>query len=236
MTQDWNDPEVAKQWDENGQESNPVRNTHLAILTALLRDVTPHKATILDIGCGSGQVASRILAAREDWAVVGIDNSSAMMAIASERLAAYRSRMTMITGDLNKLSEVPLPDGSYDAAVAVQSLHHLLPDPMQAAYRWIYHSLNSGGWFFLVDRVQMADASLWPAYQSLWSELDAVHHSTLLKHEGITPEEHEQTLVERGDMPVTVAKHIDWLTDIGFAADVLHAHAHRVLIGARKKQ
>jgi len=76
--------------------------------------------------------------------------------------------------------------------------------------------------------------SLWPAYQSLWQRLDDIHGSKVGMHEGHSPSEHATALARRGDRPATVAQHLEWLTTSGFRADVIHAHAQRTLIAARK--
>lgn len=235
MIQDWKDPVVAKEWDAKGHRTNPERAEQLAILLHLLCDLCPQESIILDLGFGSGQVDAMLLAARSDWSIVGIDNSPAMMQLARERLADSLSRVTMLSGDLSDLAALTSTPPAVEAVIAVQSLHHLGADSMKAAYRWVHQVLKPGGWFFLLDRVRMSDAHLWPAYQSAWRRLDALHHSTLLIHEGDTPESHEQELARRQDRPVTIAEHLSWLTSAGFAADVLHAHANRALIVSCKR-
>lgn len=233
MQQDWTDPEVASQWDAQGLKSNPVRSEQLSMLIRLLVDLSPDSSQILDVGFGSGQIEARLFAARPDWHVIGIDYSDAMMDIARQRLQAYTQRLTVIRADLNDLAALSLP-GPCQAAIAVQSLHHLTGERMRAAYEWIHQQLDPGGWFFLMDRMRISAEALWPAYQSIWRRLDDVHGSSVSMHEGQSLSEHDAALARRGDRPATVAEHLDWLTETGFRADVIHAHAHRTLIAARR--
>jgi len=233
MEQEWRDPSVAAQWDAQGLESNPVRTEQLAILVRLLTDIAPESSCILDVGFGSGQIEARLFSARPDWHVIGVDYSTAMMDIARQRLQEHAHRLTTVLADLNQLDDLSLPC-TCQAVIAVQSLHHLTQERMRAAYQWIYHQLAPGGWFFLMDRMRISSESLWPAYQSLWQRLDDIHGSKVGMHEGHSPSEHATALARRGDRPATVAQHLEWLTTSGFRADVIHAHAQRTLIAARK--
>lgn len=235
MIQDWKNPLVAKQWDANGRQTNPERSEQLHILLRLLADLCPNPAILLDLGFGSGQVTEQIFAMQRDWSIIGIDYSPAMMELAQKRLVKYVSRMTMLNGDLNNLDAISLPVTYFDAIIATQSLHHLTKDRMKAAYDWIHRHLKPGGWFLLLDRVHLVDELLWPAYQSLWQRLDDLYGSTLIAHEGETPVRYAEELGRRKDRPIPIAEHLLWLTDIGFAADVVHVHANRALFVARKK-
>src|SRR5690606_37883947 len=109
----------------------------------------------------------------------------------------------------------------------VQALHHLQPAEMQAAYHYIHRVLEPDGLFFLLDRIQVATPTLWPVYKSLWARLDSLHDSELADREGATFSEHEQRVAERGDRPVTLENHLDWLRTAGFEAAPLHIHGNR---------
>ena len=51
-----------------------------------VRDHVPPPASVLDVGCGTGALAARLL--RESYEVVGIDPSGGMLAVMRERAPA----------------------------------------------------------------------------------------------------------------------------------------------------
>src|SRR5690349_10042095 len=80
---------------------------------------------VLDVGCGSG-VVTRAIAARVGAAgrVVGLDPSEALLSIAREHADAsdVGSRIEFRAGSA---LQVPFPDASFDAAIAVTVLAHM---------------------------------------------------------------------------------------------------------------
>ncbi|MDY6796091.1 MAG: class I SAM-dependent methyltransferase [Actinomycetota bacterium] len=76
---------------------------------------------LLDIGCGTGILLSRILETR-DVRVSGIDISKEMLGIARERLG---DRAELVEGDSENL---PFGDGEFDL-VTWASTFHRFPDP-----------------------------------------------------------------------------------------------------------
>jgi SAM-dependent methyltransferase len=82
---------------------------------------------ILEAGCGSGRDA--LFYACEGFAVTGLDLSANALRWAQERAAREGLSATFVTGDL---LAADLPQGSFDAAVAVH-LIHLQPEPVRRA-------------------------------------------------------------------------------------------------------
>jgi SAM-dependent methyltransferase len=81
---------------------------------------------VIEIGCGTGQVAAELLAANPGLRYVGADLSPGMLDIARERLAAYRDRVELRVAERN---EVPSSDGPYAAAFGIDVLHHVENPP-----------------------------------------------------------------------------------------------------------
>ncbi|MCC6763780.1 MAG: class I SAM-dependent methyltransferase [Deltaproteobacteria bacterium] len=97
-------------------------------------------ARILDLGCGTGRLAARLVA--EPWApmVVGCDFSAGMLAHAAERLRGDRGQAALVRGDGTRL---PFADGAFDAAVSTEAFHWF-PD-QDAALRDLHRVLRPGG-------------------------------------------------------------------------------------------
>jgi len=93
-------------------------------------------STVLDIGCGDGQI-SRSLAA-QGAIVLGIDPTAAHIAIAQERGAGP-------TYQLAGASQLPVPDGSYDAVLACLVFEHI--DDVDTAISEVARVLRQGGQF-----------------------------------------------------------------------------------------
>jgi 2-polyprenyl-3-methyl-5-hydroxy-6-metoxy-1,4-benzoquinol methylase len=81
--------------------------------------------SVLDLGCGPGDIVLRLAARQPGLVVHGIDGSEAMLRFASERLHAtpeLGGRVQFITGVLPGAT-LPLP--AYDAVISNSLLHHL---------------------------------------------------------------------------------------------------------------
>ena len=101
---------------------------------------------IVDIGCGNGLLTEEIArAVGVTGRVVGVDPSKDMRAPASERCVAFPT--AQIKDGL--ADALPLQDGEFDKAVAVQVLEYL-PD-IPAAIREAHRILRPGGRFVAVD-------------------------------------------------------------------------------------
>jgi ArsR family transcriptional regulator len=98
---------------------------------------------VADLGCGTGQLAEQL--APHVARVVAVDESSAMLDAARQRLAPV-ANIDLRAGSLDDL---PLEDRSVDVAFLVLVLHHL-PDPERALAE-AHQVLRPGGRLVIVD-------------------------------------------------------------------------------------
>ncbi len=87
-----------------------VFDRRIEVLTRTLADFIPANARVLDIGCGSGTLAKRIMALRPDIGIEGID---VLVRPGAE------IPVTEFDGDT-----IPWEDGHFDIALFVDVLHH----------------------------------------------------------------------------------------------------------------
>ena len=85
-------------------------------LAARLASVIPPKARVLDVGCGDGAVAARLMQLRDDLEITGID--------VFVRPTTY---IPVVAFDGHR---IPFDDAGFDAVVFVDVLHHT-EDPME---------------------------------------------------------------------------------------------------------
>ena len=119
------------------------RATYKPVHDAVLRALAAGpRARVLDVGCGTGRLAERLVGADGVRTVVGCDFSGGMLENAAERLADARraGRVHLVRGDATRL---PFADAAFDAAVSTEAFHWF-PD-QDAALRELRRVLRPGG-------------------------------------------------------------------------------------------
>jgi len=99
---------------------------------------------ILELGTGTGETATRLLASHPATTLVGIDASEAMLAVARVKLQADL---------LVQRLEDPLPKGPFELVVSVLAVHHLDANEKRDLFRRVRDLLAEGGRFVLGDLV-----------------------------------------------------------------------------------
>jgi SAM-dependent methyltransferase len=232
MYEDWTDIDTARQWSADTVTHNPARVEQLDILLSILEDEYEPGTAILDVGMGSGLVEEMIFKRIPGAYVVGLDGSKAMVDLAHERLVPYAGQYEVVMRDLREIEGVTLPDREYSVAISVQTIHNVADEHKQATLNFTHGALAPGGLFLLLDRIAVDTADLFTCYRSIWRRQERVYNAR--PHEGATLEEHIESVKTRGDVPVSLERHLDWLRDVGFEAACLHLHANRALFAARK--
>ncbi|MEN8181257.1 MAG: class I SAM-dependent methyltransferase [Myxococcota bacterium] len=87
-----------------------VHGPRVHVLAGHLGEAIPRGASVLDVGCGDGALASELLALRPDLEIHGID-------------VVVRDD-TAIPVEPFDGSRIPAPEGSYDVILFVDVLHH----------------------------------------------------------------------------------------------------------------
>lgn len=114
-------------------------------------------ARVLDLGCGDGRLAARVLEARPDAdAAIGLDSSPPMIELARERFRGDE-RVTILEHDLAD----PLPAGpAFDVIVSGFAIHHLVHERKRSLFHEIVAALRPGGVFANLEVVQCATPQL----------------------------------------------------------------------------
>lgn len=99
---------------------------HITQLLAALPVEAPH---VLELCCGPGQLARRLLERLPTIHYTGVDISPPFLAYAREQLAPHAARVTLLESDLSEptwlsvLDKAGLPAAQFHAIVSMQSLH-----------------------------------------------------------------------------------------------------------------
>ncbi len=112
----------------------------------MIDKLRPGDLRILDIGCGTGLFAERILRHDPDARVWGLDLSTRMLARSALRQQRWNGRYQLVRGDSERL---PFRDGFFDVITCSHSFHHY---PRQAQVVGEMHRvLRPGGQLMIVD-------------------------------------------------------------------------------------
>jgi demethylmenaquinone methyltransferase/2-methoxy-6-polyprenyl-1,4-benzoquinol methylase/phosphoethanolamine N-methyltransferase len=106
-------------------------------------------STILDFGCGAGDLAFEAERLLEGMGrIIGIDPSSEMIAVAKQKAAKRKSQVQFQAEAAEKL---PFPDNTFDVVMSSFVLHHLPEDLQAKAFSELKRVLKPGGQFFAID-------------------------------------------------------------------------------------
>lgn len=112
----------------------------------LLDELTPADTRILDVGCGTGKFASRVLEKFPETSVWGIDLCHGMLEQGMHRVKHWQGRYQVAEANAERL---PFADNSFDVVTCTHSFHHY-PDQVRAA-REMHRVLRPGGRLFISE-------------------------------------------------------------------------------------
>ncbi len=115
---------------------------------------------VLDIGCGTGTLATLIKCLHRNAEVVGLDPDP--KALARARRKAARAEVS-IQFDQGFADELPYPDASFDRVFSSFMFHHLRADLREKTLREVRRVLAPGGSFHMLDfaRPEMRTSGWW---------------------------------------------------------------------------
>ena len=112
-----------------------------AVIADAAREVTA--TTILDLGTGTGETLRHVTKRHPTARLIGVDESSAMLAAARRLLPAADLRVARL--------QEPLPEGPFDLVVSALAVHHLDASEKADLFRRVAARLVLGGRFVFGD-------------------------------------------------------------------------------------
>lgn len=156
-----------------------------------------HGTKILDLGCGTGLELEAYFKLNPAAEITGID-------LAHEMLNALKNKFPdkKLNLILGSYFDVPFGNGTFDAAVSVESLHHFTANEKLPLYVKVFNALKDNGFFVITDYFSMTDK-------------DEISHREefirLRAEQGISDDEFYHY-----DTPLTVQHETDVLYEAGF--------------------
>lgn len=103
---------------------------------------------VLEIGCGTGNLALLVKRARPQLEVVGLDPDPNALARAARKARRARLELELDRGFADQL---PYPDATFDRVLSALMFHHLEPDLRAASLQEVRRVLRPGGSLHLLD-------------------------------------------------------------------------------------
>lgn len=159
---------------------------------------TPPRGTVLDLGCGPGDISVRFARTWPGCTIHGIDGAAAMLAEGRRRLAREQLEARILLYRVN-LPQDNAPLSDYDVIISNSLLHHL-HDP-QVLWQAVNHYGRPGAPVFIMDLQRPDDTR--QARQLV--EQYAADEPAILQRDfyhslcaAFTPDEVQQQLAEAG--------------------------------------
>ncbi|PJJ84773.1 class I SAM-dependent methyltransferase [Mucilaginibacter auburnensis] len=212
---------------DTGQLTTIDATVTMELCTEAAKYVNPIAKDLLDIGCGAGNYALKMLEKVSDLNCTLNDLSRPMLDRAKERVsAATTGRVTILQEDMRNLN---LRDESFDIVLAAATLHHLRDDAdWEHVFKNIYRMLKPGGSFWISDLITHDAEPLNRLFHQKYSDyLDTLGG----------PEYRKKVLdyIAYEDTPRSVNYQTDLLKKVGFKqVEILHKNSWFAAFGGVK--
>jgi tRNA (cmo5U34)-methyltransferase len=138
----YNDPEATKRYAEGPPRFVPgFADLHRMTGILLAEQVAPD-AQVLVLGAGGGLELKALAEAEPRWRFVGVDPAAEMLKQAERTLGALNAQVQLLQGYIDDA-----PDGPFDAATCLLTLHFLDADERRRTAREIHRRLRPGAPF-----------------------------------------------------------------------------------------
>jgi cyclopropane fatty-acyl-phospholipid synthase-like methyltransferase len=175
-------------WARNEVKGSPA----VAYLERLLSEL-PANAAVLELGCGNGEPAARMLAAEHEY--TGVDISAQQLRRAQELVPAG----IFIKADYTSLE---LPPESFDAVVALYTFGHVPRAELPGLYTGVASWLRPGGRLLATtgrrDELDNVEED-WLGAPMFFSTVDVETNLRLLAEAGLNVTEHEVVCQDEGE-------------------------------------
>jgi tRNA (cmo5U34)-methyltransferase len=212
-------------YDDQIKRAIPYYESALDLLIEVVRRTSPGLRVVVDIGVGTGQLASRVLTAFPGAELIGIDIVPEYVELARQRLAAHRSRVQLTVGDVTTME---LPSDA-DAYLTTFALHHIDDAHKQRVYDGAAAALRPDGVLINADFVGSGSAYFGAVFDDL--------RMSLMAEAGMSEADIRTHYVEHRalELPTPLDVQLDWLRDTGLSdVECFWKYLNLAMFGGRK--
>jgi len=133
------------------QRMNAASRGRVRAIKGQVVDAVPPGAHVLEVGCGTGELASMLIAAGHT--VEGFDRSPSMVEVARERIDSEGLEGRFSVRQMGVEGMDGFADGAYGAVVATLVFSELSADERRYVLRHAFRVLEAGGRLVIADEV-----------------------------------------------------------------------------------
>jgi tRNA (cmo5U34)-methyltransferase len=219
--------EIRQRFDNDVERFSDLEAGHAAAVDSpLIMDLithaaaacTPHAVDLLDIGCGAGNYALKMLECIPNLNVDLLDLSQPMLERAAQRVGAATSgRVVTRQADIRDLD---LGEGQFDIVLAAAVFHHLRSEgEWRAVFAKCFRALRPGGSLWISDMVEHDSLAVQALMKARYGEY-------LSAHKGDEYRETVFSYIEKEDTPRSILFQLDLLREVGFSTvEILHKNS-----------
>jgi tRNA (cmo5U34)-methyltransferase len=228
--------EIRRRFDEDVERFSNLESGQSATIDAPLvmelvgraaAAVNPQATHALDVGCGAGNYALKLLQLLPRLTLDLVDLSAPMLSRATQRIAATgRTVANAFQADIRDLA---LENGRYDIIVSAAALHHLRSDQeWEHVFAKLYAALKPGGSLWISDLVEHSIPLVHDLIRDRYGDY-------LRELRGEAYREHVFSYIEKEDTPRPLMYQLDLLRGVGFrTVDILHKNSSFAAFGGVK--
>jgi tRNA (cmo5U34)-methyltransferase len=216
--------EEAREYDGMIRKLIPYYEQMIEALVSALPFDREETVDIIDLGCGTGTVASSVKKAYAKARMTCLDLAQNMLAVTADKLNDPEA--ILIKDDLYHF-DFPR---QYNGVVSSLALHHLMTiEDKQKIYRKIYQALKPGGIFVNADVVLAANDTWQETYINQWKKFIRKSISAEEMENKWMPSYYEE------DHPVQLTDHFAMLQEAGFkTVDVIWKYYNFAVVAGVK--
>ncbi|MGI5154049.1 class I SAM-dependent methyltransferase [Microbispora sp. CA-102843] len=147
--------DLLARWEEQQSAYVAHRENRFEVMLDVLRLHSPAEPTVLDLACGPGSIADRVLARLPGSRVVAADYDPVLARLAETVLGEYGERATVIDADLAEPGwSRRFTEWSFDAVLTSTALHWLSPQQLLGVYTELAAILPPGAVLLNADHLR----------------------------------------------------------------------------------
>jgi len=201
----------------------PGREEQIEMLLQLVPAVQDEEFQAVELACGEGILAERLLDRFPRARLTAFDGSHVMLGATRKRLSRFAGRVEVRNFELGSEAWLADMQGALRCALSSLAIHHLTHEGKRSLYSRLAGRLEPGGPLLVSDVVLPDNGMVRRAIVDAWHRMARERSQELtgsldtyrrLATEGWGPPETDEQ--EPGEMPARVCDDLTWLKEAGF--------------------